>query len=874
MQPCPYGSEPRPDARPDAGIVYYSDLGFPSGVPSPAVKGYDGQNLTLDAGWLASKVLELAGAGSLAYNMFPMTSNPAREDLLGFCSAPPTLDDVAYGYDEFTRRAVLSKLQQRWSQNCQCLTTPPSEACVAWEGRGQCTNAIYRVAANYDLWAIDNGQKNIVFSYRYGRNSGADLWWHFGPLGPPIAHRDGNFVGVGFSRGNGGNPVTIEPIGIRSQSIEDRPFTGVDIHKVWVTEVRVLLPGASSYTAIPPSEWPIYDNCCPPAGERPPTPQPDPINPDNSIIVDVPEDDVTIIVVSGPQGPQGPQGEPGPRGPKGDLGDRGPQGEQGPRGFTGLEGAAGPQGPPGPKGAPGEQGPRGFTGPQGEAGPQGPPGPIGAAGEQGPPGPKGDKGDPGDPSRINASLTFLAPESEDESEFSATKTGDTWDLELKLKQTPSLQLMQIATALQILDEDSTEDSSFAAYPLDEAFSAWKLELKLKMDTKYGKAIYEILGGQWWFQGLDPADRNPGRVIYPSQMFENLSAQPGMPGVQVDNINELMIALLANHPQIKRLERIYNILGGDTWFEGVDTTIPLLQYNAENQIEQERTQAYRPSNSAPEEVNVQSLVQLMNLQHAVNRHRSGHFRFPAQVPAELTGSGLETITLQDAASWQEWLIKQLDAWHGAYPIKIKYRDAGNQEKELVFENQSEAIAELTGMLLSINADTDFLQDLGMKTIVETTSARMAATQAYDYAKANSDFLGYQYNQEEKEIDIPFNPKAKNLKGFMEESKQKIARFRFKEQDTLIEIVRQLLVGVGIIKGAFWRPFNLFGSDLPGDRMKADRATDKQSGDQSWNEFIQSLETPPSGHNPQGATKPDLDKMPNYKPPEDTDGETNS
>ena len=311
---------------------------------------------------------------------------------------------------------------------------------------------------------------------------------------------------------------------------------------------------------------------------------------------------------------------------------------------------------------------------------------------------------------------------------------------------------------------------------------------------------------------------------------------------------------------KLVERIYKILGGDSWFADGET--PFMRINAEREIEQSRRDAFTDSgNNQTQEV--RSLIQVMDALHAVNRHRAGHQRFPARLPKDLTNDGNDddTVSLLDDASLQEWMIKQFDAWFGAYPIKLKYKDANNTEKQLKFENQAELMAEMMGMLLSINADTDLLQDLGMKTIIEAIAARMTAMQAYDYAKANSEFLGYQYKQESKDIEIAINPKAKNLKAFLQESTQKVSRFKWVDQDTLIEIARQLLIGVNIIKGAFWRSYNLFRDDLPGDRIKANRQKQKTNDDKDWNDFVYRMENQPSTYNPSGAPKPDLDKLTN-------------
>lgn len=68
MSDCPYGSEPKPGADPAAGLVYFSDLGFPSSIPDIPdliIKSFTGNSVTVDAGALYDYGAELAGSPGL-----------------------------------------------------------------------------------------------------------------------------------------------------------------------------------------------------------------------------------------------------------------------------------------------------------------------------------------------------------------------------------------------------------------------------------------------------------------------------------------------------------------------------------------------------------------------------------------------------------------------------------------------------------------------------------------------------------------------------------------------------------------------------------------------------------------------------------------
>ncbi|QYO65089.1 hypothetical protein [Leptolyngbya sp. 7M] len=86
-------------------------------------------------------MLNLLGDADPEYNLFPMND---FNDIIGFCSRTPTINDIATGYPEYVRQAALYELQRRWSQNCQCII-PERPGCddPRYAGRGQCACVLY-----------------------------------------------------------------------------------------------------------------------------------------------------------------------------------------------------------------------------------------------------------------------------------------------------------------------------------------------------------------------------------------------------------------------------------------------------------------------------------------------------------------------------------------------------------------------------------------------------------------------------------------------------------------------------------------------------------------------------------------------------------
>jgi len=254
--------------------------------------------------------------------------------------------------------------------------------------------------------------------------------------------------------------------------------------------------------------------------------------------------------------------------------------------------------------------------------------------------------------------------------------------------------------------------------------------------------------------------------------------------------------------------IYKILGGGVWTEtgeGETKTVSLA-VNPETKIKGFGAQLYTPNSSQLNGLTATNLLDLVNIYETVNYYRNGFHRLPAKTLKSLINSeeNNEQITIYDAFSWQEYLIKQVDALIGEFPIKIKHQaldsSGGEVEQDIEINNISVAIAEILALNLGITHDVDTSINIGMKTLVEARNAANAAIVGVDYAKANAEYLGYKGNQKTREVDCTFTPKAKDLRKALKPSNQKIVGWENEDNETLIELIKKTLIGTEIIKAA--------------------------------------------------------------------------
>jgi hypothetical protein len=285
-----------------------------------------------------------------------------------------------------------------------------------------------------------------------------------------------------------------------------------------------------------------------------------------------------------------------------------------------------------------------------------------------------------------------------------------------------------------------------------------------------------------------------------------------------------------------VERIYQILGGDRWFPG-DSLTPELTIAPEAAIESERSEIYPNEDSSDRDRELGSLLDLLTAFQAVQRQRSGQFKFPATVPENITDPDSEDeLELYSEMAWQEWTLRQLDAISGAYPMEMKFKDLEGNEQDIVIANQSEALLEILGILLGLSGDTDILIQVAMKNLTETIRSHVTGIQACDWAKANAEFLGYKDKEQVQDFPLSISPDETAMAKILEEGVMKIKRYTNDDDDQLPDFLKRHSLALGIIKAAITRPFEEL---LHGERMQEEVQTQADLDDERWAEFLETM-----------------------------------
>jgi hypothetical protein len=229
-------------------------------------------------------------------------------------------------------------------------------------------------------------------------------------------------------------------------------------------------------------------------------------------------------------------------------------------------------------------------------------------------------------------------------------------------------------------------------------------------------------------------------------------------------------------------------------------------------------------------------------------------FPIKVPKTLTNPNSGEIRIHNQPRFLSYLVKQLDALCGKYPIEIEVEDAdlteaGNQAERIKLPNIAESLAEIVGLLMVLRTESDANLSATIRGMIEAGSTKQTATLAYEYAKANAEYLGYKGAQVERELAMSFTPGEEQLDKVLKETNVKYRGWENDDNEDLNDHLAPLLELAAMWKAANFRhiPPNAPGALLEllkrgaGELAKdMDNSNPDGNANNSWDAFLDQAE----------------------------------
>ena len=242
-------------------------------------------------------------------------------------------------------------------------------------------------------------------------------------------------------------------------------------------------------------------------------------------------------------------------------------------------------------------------------------------------------------------------------------------------------------------------------------------------------------------------------------------------------------------------------------------------------------------------------------------RLGTGDYPIKTPQWLVSNqGNATATHESLTQFNFWLMRQVDALIGEFPIRIQIQDSdptekGAQTKTISLPNLAEAVAEIYGLAAKTSIDSDVHTSFLIRLAAETMAAKTAALIAQDYASANASYLGYQGNQVARKVNFAFDPtELDSLETILKASQQDIIGWQNDDKENVAAYLQKLMFSAGLLKTVFFRK----GNDLTRVLKEVAQFMPDPEAEESegWKEFMRLINDPESVENKGTDIKPEI------------------
>lgn len=201
--------------------------------------------------------------------------------------------------------------------------------------------------------------------------------------------------------------------------------------------------------------------------------------------------------------------------------------------------------------------------------------------------------------------------------------------------------------------------------------------------------------------------------------------------------------------------------------------------------------------------------------------------------EKDGGG--TIKIRSIPEFIRWQFLQMDALIGRFPLKIKATDTeadeeGDQSREYIAGNLSDAIASLIGLAITNDTATDAILKGTMTACTEIASSRLIGIKSNAILESLEEWASYTVKEETIEVPFAFDVEGKTIDTALVSKKKKVGVSRWSgegKNDFDIERIGKIVNTIyAICMTAFGHRFD---PNNPEAQFKADLETMKNSTD---------------------------------------------
>ena len=171
-------------------------------------------------------------------------------------------------------------------------------------------------------------------------------------------------------------------------------------------------------------------------------------------------------------------------------------------------------------------------------------------------------------------------------------------------------------------------------------------------------------------------------------------------------------------------------------------------------------------------------------------------WPLVVPRILTQDSSEVESLAGIPQAIAWLVRNIDATTGSYPIKINIEDTDPttpalESSEIEFPNPAEFNAELFGLAYETNQNLQIAVTAIMQLIPEVIATKNAAIINQDFITTIAEYMGMRTEDKEINVTSNFNPeRPDNLQEFFSQSNMVLKGVKDADPHTMVQWLQKI------------------------------------------------------------------------------------
>lgn len=360
--------------------------------------------------------------------------------------------------------------------------------------------------------------------------------------------------------------------------------------------------------------------------------------------------------------------------------------------------------------------------------------------------------------------------------------------------------------------------------------------------------------------VQPCGKAVVEYKYSGKTFLGLQAQINSLANMLARVHEDICLIQLKEPlesdESELLSRIYQILGGNTWFNNTQT--PLIKTKGEEAIKNFGTAIFGENTDQLNQVNCTNLIDLLAINTAVNYYRLGLQELPATLPESLISKDEGFIgnlipnpdaTIYNYIKLFGWYVERYDELMGQWELAIEVKDTdpstpGEQPKGIKLPNLAEATAEIFLLAFQAYSNTEILLNLLTRNLIETGTDKQQNFITYKLLQSLTDWVGFKQKDISLEMPLTFSPEKTRYDEIMQESKVKVNCVEFDEKFGLEADFMRFREAVAILQAQYKRKLDPNG-DIQAQILKyildTFRGVNKVNGeDENLEEFFNQVE----------------------------------